>query len=203
MRLKKAQKEVLLSWLAEGLETPEVNKRAALFEPHFEVNRSACDYYRQRAKIALEEIRKAGEQNALATGLALKENRVKKLSQLASLLEDDLFASDLVWTDQVKMIGSGSLQERVEYNEFNGAEIQQYRGLLEDISKEVGERVQKTEVTGKDGEPLKIDDDGRDRAISSLIEAIRETISRPDAKQAGTVDAAVEAPVASPTEPGG
>jgi len=61
-------------------------------------------------------------------------------------MEEDIFEGSL-WTDQVKMIGSGDCQERVEFESFNSAEVDQYRGVLDDIAKELGGRVQKTDLT--------------------------------------------------------
>lgn len=56
-----------------------------------------------------------------------------------------------VWLPDVKQIGGGEHAERVDIVRFNAALIEQYRGTLDDIAKEKGERKQKMEVTGKDG----------------------------------------------------
>lgn len=142
MRLKKKQKTAVLEWIASGMETSEINDNAAVFKPPFKVTRQQVDYYRKTRKMELKAIRSVDENNALATGLSLKEERVKKLQQLAALLEKDLLGGFL-WLDQVKSIGSGLLSERIEYEEFNKAEVDAYRGVLDDIAKEVGDRVQK------------------------------------------------------------
>jgi len=44
---------------------------------------------------------------------------------------------------------SSDIAEIYDYEEFNAAEIAQYRGILDDIAKEVGGRVQKTEHSGE------------------------------------------------------
>ncbi len=139
MRLKKSQKEALLSWISEGLQTDEINERAALEEPPFRVSRQQVDGYRDRRAVDIKAIQQAGEHDALTTGLSIKAERVKRLQQLAALMERDLFGGFL-WTDQIKMIGSGDSQQEVEYEEFNTAEVQQYRGTLDDIAKEMGHR---------------------------------------------------------------
>ena len=146
MRLKKAQKEKALEWVAAGLQTDEINARAAEFEPPFEVSRQQVDYYRKTRETDLRAIRSLSEMNALVEGYALKEHRVYKLSILAALMEKDLFGGFL-WTDQVKGVGSGDIAEIVDYEEFNASEVVQYRGVLDDIAKEIGGRVQKTDVT--------------------------------------------------------
>ena len=147
-KLTKDQREELLKLIAEGLETDEINKRAAIFEPQFSVSRAQVDYYRKTRKVKIKELVESGEFDALTTGLALKTERVKKLSLLASMIEEDLFGG-VLWTQDVKMIGSGDFQERVEFEIFNSAEVQHYRGVLDDIAKEVGDRAQKTELTGE------------------------------------------------------
>lgn len=153
MRLKKAQKEALLSWIAEGLQTDEINKRAAKFKPRFSVSTRLVTHYRKTRGVKLEEIQDAGETNALKTGLALKENRVAKLQLLADKMLSDLLEQDRWWLLQVKGIGQGDNFERVEYFEFNKAELDAVRGVLDDIAAEVGERVRKADLT-TGGKPL-------------------------------------------------
>jgi hypothetical protein len=166
MRLRKAQKEAVLTWIAEGLQSDEINARAAEFEPAFSVDRQQVDYYRKSRAIDLLAISRVDEKNALTTGYALKEIRVMKLSKLASLLEADLFGGFL-WTEETKGVGSGEAAEVVEYDAFNAAEVSQYRGVLDDIAKETGGRVQKTDsVTEVKGQVelvhIYIPDNGRD-----------------------------------------
>jgi hypothetical protein len=150
MRLKKEQRNALQEWVASGLKTDEINLKAAEFEPPFSVSRALADYYRKTRNVKIGELMQSGDYDALKTGLALKAERVNKLAQLAGLMELDLFG-DVLWVSDVKMIGSGAYQERVEFDTFNAAEVQQYRGVLDDIAKEVGDRAQRNEVTGKDG----------------------------------------------------
>lgn len=153
MRLKKAQKEAVLRWLAEGLQSNEINERAATFDPPFSISPRQATYYRKSRKADLLAILSAGEQEALTEGLALVGVRVTKLKQLAALLERDLFGGFL-WLEQVKGVGSGDVATLVEYEDFNKAEVDAYRGVLDDIAKEIGGRVQKEERTGKDGGPI-------------------------------------------------
>jgi hypothetical protein len=145
MRLRKTQKEATLTWIAEGAQTDEINARAAEFDPPFRVDRQQVDYYRKTRRVDLDAIRQVSEKNALIEGYALKEHRVYKLSLLAALMERDLFGGFL-WTEQVKGVGSGDIAEIVDYEEFNAGEVVQYRGVLDDIAKETGGRVQKTDV---------------------------------------------------------
>lgn len=155
MRLNKSQREAVLQWIAEGLGTDEINKRAANFRPNFNVLRSQVDYYRKTRGVKLDEIQEQGENSALATGLALKENRVAKLKLLADKMLQDLLAPDTEkwWLLQVKGIGSRENYERVEYYEFNKAELDAVRGVLEDIAAEVGDRIRKSDMTSG-GNPI-------------------------------------------------
>lgn len=139
--LRKAQKEALLAWVAEGLETDEINQRAAAFRPAFQVKRANVAHYRRRRGADIEAIKAAGEFDALTEGLARKDVRVRKLAQLGALIEADLFGGFL-WTEQVKSIGSGTEQQTVDYEEFNASEVREYRGVLDDIAKEMGHRKQ-------------------------------------------------------------
>lgn len=148
MRLRKKQKESLVAWIAEGLETDEINQRAAAFRPPFEVSRQQVDHYRKTRGVDMAALLAAGELDALTQGLALKEERVRKLQQLAALMERDLFGGFL-WTEQVKSIGSGPDQQVVDYEEFNKAEVQEYRGVLDDIAKEMGHRRQGLDLKGE------------------------------------------------------
>jgi hypothetical protein len=154
MRLRKAQKEKVLEWVAAGLLTDEINSRGNEFDPPFSVSNQQVNYYRKTREADLQAIRSVSEAKALTEGFALKEHRVFKLSILAALLEKDLFGG-FIWTDQVKGVGSGDIAEIVDYEEFNAAEVIQYRGILDDIAKETGGRVQKTDVTS-DGKQLPV-----------------------------------------------
>lgn len=145
MRLRKAQRTALLEWISEGFQTSEINECAAEFDPPFEVTPQLIDYYRKTRQVKIEAITAAGEATALTTGLARKEVRVQKLQALADRMEEDLMIGGRLWLEQRKAIGYGENQEIFDYEEFNGAEVAAYRGVLDDIAKEVGHRRQVTE----------------------------------------------------------
>lgn len=139
----------VLQWVAEGLQSDEINERAATFTPPFKIGRATITHYRKTRKTDIEAIIAQDEHDALSSGLAVRAERVKKLKALALRLERDLFTGvedDYVWTDQVKSIGSGENSEIVEYEEFNKAEIDAYRGLLDDIAKEMGDRKTQADI---------------------------------------------------------
>lgn len=148
IRLSKQQKQAVIAWAAEGLEIGEINARASVFKPSFRVSPQQADYYRKRSQVNIDAIRASGEMDALTSGLAVRAARVVRLARLAELLELDLFG-DRLWLDQVKSIGSGPFAREVDYEEFNAAGVQQYRGILDDIAKEVGDRKQAVMHSGK------------------------------------------------------
>jgi len=170
---------VLAEWIAEGLTSDEINLRAETFDDPFNVSRQQVDWYRKKYAVDIDELREKAEFEALNVGLAKTSERVELLKRLADRMVNDLFKDDLFWTDEVKGIGSGPIAQIVDYEEFNASEIRELRGVLDDIAKETGGRVQKvdakTEVTGAGGSPL-IDNDRYDRAISGLADAIREIV---------------------------
>jgi len=150
VRLKKTQKEAVLRWIVEGLQSDEINDRAATFVPPFIASRQQVDYYRRTRDADIKVLVAAGEQDALLEGLAVKAERVKKLKLLAALLERDIFGGFL-WVDDIKIVGSGDNAEVVDFERFNSAEVKEYRAALDDIAKEMGHRVSKQEITGADG----------------------------------------------------
>jgi len=147
MRLRKAQKEAVLKWIAEGARTDEINAKAKDFKPPFHVDRQQVDYYRKTRRVDLLAIKKVSEEKALIEGFALKEHRVYKLSILAALFEKDLFGGFL-WVEDVKGVGTGDAAEVVDFERFNSAEVMQYRGVLDDIAKEVGGRKVDIDASG-------------------------------------------------------
>jgi len=135
----------------------EINARADNFDPPFKVSRQQVFGYRERYGVIIENIRKNSEHEALNSGLAVVAVRVRKLQELARILEQDIFSGDrdTIWLPQVKGVGSGNLAQIVDYEEFNTAEIAQYRAVLEDIAKETGGRVQKADFTSG-GKPISV-----------------------------------------------
>jgi hypothetical protein len=154
MKLDEVHKKHLLELISEGLQTDEINARAAKFESPYSVSRSQVDFYRKSRGTKLKEIQEASESDALKTGFALKEKRVEVLSELAERMAEELLKGGRLWLEQVKALGSGEFMQIVDYEEFNGAEVAQLRGTLDDIAKEVGDRKTKLEHTGKDGKDL-------------------------------------------------
>ena len=99
----------------------------------------------------LEAQKNAKAAEIMNSGLALAHERVERLQDLADFLADEVRRYDRVWLPDVKQIGSGNSAERVDLERFNSALIDQYRGTLDDLAKETGGRVKKSEFAGPGG----------------------------------------------------
>jgi hypothetical protein len=112
-----------------------------------------------------EQLKNQERQAELNFGLALDDERIRKLKRLAEFLEAQVYELSApdddtgqqvyhnVWLPDVKQIGSGDDAEKVDIERFNSGLIIQYRETLEDLAAEVGGRVKRQEVAGagKDG----------------------------------------------------
>lgn len=91
--------------------------------------------------------------------IAQDYGRVRKLVSIAEFLEGQIYEQDEggnhqnIWVPDVKSIGSGEDAERVDIVRFNAQLLEQYRRTLDDIAKEVGGRVAKSDLTSN-GKPV-------------------------------------------------
>lgn len=95
------------------------------------------------------ELYAAQQDEILKRGFAAQVARIYELNRLAELLLAEIWTEDKRWLPDVKQIGSGDAAERVDIVRFNTGLIQQFRGTLEDIALEFGERGMKLETTMK------------------------------------------------------
>ncbi len=87
---------------------------------------------------------------------ALIHKRIQKLDEIAEKLIGYLDDEDYIWLPDVKAIGNGPGAERVDLVRFNDALFSEIRAHFADIAAEMGERVKKQEITGKDGSQLSV-----------------------------------------------
>jgi hypothetical protein len=147
LKLNEAQRAEVLKLVAAGKKSDAINEAGARFDPPFSVSRQQINKYRKSKKVSITEIRKKKEKSALNRGLALKEKRVEKLQKLAALLEKDFFGNKKrLWLKDKKGIGSGPMCKIFDFETFNAAEVAQYRGILDDIAREVGDRAAKIDA---------------------------------------------------------
>jgi hypothetical protein len=109
-----------------------------------------------------EALKNAERQAVMNYGTALDYERVRRLKRLADFLERQIYEQGTegdyhnVWLPDVKQVGSGEFAERVDIERFNSALLSEYRSTLDDLAKEVGDRRQKLEHTGKGGGAIEI-----------------------------------------------
>jgi hypothetical protein len=142
-KITEEQRLQLLQWLGEGLTHKDIVNLALQEEPPFKITAGALLHYRQQYDVELKAIRAEHDTIAVNTGLALRATRIQALVDLALLLEEDLKIKKLTWLKDAKMLGA----ERYNFETFNEAELRQLRGIYEDISKETGGRVTRTDIT--------------------------------------------------------
>lgn len=131
-KLTKEQRDLLCTWLAADYDWKLIQTWFAEREWPM-ITRQAVHYYRKRYETEIATLRQQRHSEALNTGLAIKEERVARLKAHADELDAIKWVPDKrgrLWNEKA------------------------WRETLDDIAKETGGRVQKTEVTGKDGEPL-------------------------------------------------
>ena len=140
--------------------------------------------WKERAEVydaELEQQKNERRKQVMSEGLALDFERTDQLKQLAHFLIEQIneqvevkdeagnvqsVKRPNVWVRDVKQIGSGEQAEKVEIERFNAAIISELRGVLDDLAKETGGRVQKQDISGS--LPLKLivlpaKDDGGDQ----------------------------------------
>lgn len=116
-----------------------------------------------------EAIKTAEREAELNFGLALDYERVRKLKRLADFLEAQVYELSLpneltgrqtyinVWVPDVKIVGHGDSAETVDIERFNSALFTQYRETLADLAAEVGGRIKRQEVSGRDGGAINVE----------------------------------------------
>jgi hypothetical protein len=117
-KLAAEHKEVLLTWLAADY-TSDLIRRWFEERGWPQITRQAIDHYRERQRPAILARREERHARALASGLALKEERVERLKEHADQLEG------IKWVPDEK----GRL-----WNE------KAWRETLDDIAREMGQR---------------------------------------------------------------
>lgn len=84
--------------------------------------------------------------DAIQTGLALDYERVLVLKDLATTLLTELTEGGRRWLPDAKWIGGADYGEKVEIERFNAQEVEQLRGLLDDLAKETGGRAKTVKI---------------------------------------------------------
>lgn len=174
-KLGKEQREYLLTLIADGLQTDEINKKTKAFADPFTVTRQAVDFYRSSRGVRLDELKEESESESLRTGLALREGRVETLKELGERLRRELLSADedgRLWLRRKKALGTGAFMEVVEVEELNVAGIRALRDVLDDIAKEMHARIYQRRDELPEENPL--DDEDLDELSDEELQAIAE-----------------------------
>src|SRR5262249_553496 len=145
VKLTRKQRSALLEWAAEGLRLAEINERAAKWDPPFEVEYLQLKNARKRSGTKFTELREQLEAEATDEGLARKGVRVRRPAKVGERVEEDFYENDRLWVQEPKQVGTQVL----DVEKFNAAEVKEYRGLLDDIARELGDRRTRIDMTTK------------------------------------------------------
>lgn len=97
----------------------------------------------ERRRVLLE-LEQAEIERILTTGYALMHKRIEGLSKMAELVELSFLEKD-----------KETNEAKINFAWVTPDKIREYRGCLDDIAKELGQRIKKSEIAGKDGGPIK------------------------------------------------
>ena len=118
-RLTKQQRNLIMMWLAAGFTARETAAKAE--EQGIIVSYQTVAKYKPKIIPQIADIVEQKETSALKQGIAIKENRVQKLADMESLMYDSIY----------QRVKSGCSVEAL---------IREWRGLLDDVAKEMGDR---------------------------------------------------------------
>lgn len=93
----------------------------------------------ERRRVLLE-IEAEEERRILTTGYARIHKRIEGLAEMADLIKKSFLDENAT--------------DKINFAWVTPDKIREYRGCLDDIAKELGHRVKKSEITGKDGGPI-------------------------------------------------
>ena len=128
--LNQDQKNLVRGWVAAGKTDKEIIALAKNQDPPFTISRQNISkhYRKQTEKKVREIVREKHEDDALRSGLALKEERIRMLQETAEFLYKE-----------IKQIPAARAQMVPTY-------VNSMRGCLDDIAKELGQRSTKMDV---------------------------------------------------------
>ncbi len=101
--------------------------------------------YDAHLQAGLDAIEQAEVEKILTSGYALIHKRIAGLDRMAKLIERSFIDAEE--------------EDKINFKWLTPDKVREYRGCLDDIAKELGQRIKKQEITGKDGGPLEITTD--------------------------------------------
>lgn len=110
--------------------------------------------YNEHQRAEEDRIIAEEREKVLRSGFALQHKRIQALNRLTNKLIAMTNDEDKIWMPDVKSVGTGPTAERVDLLQFNAPLFTLIDKYLASIAAEMGERVKKKELTGKDGGPV-------------------------------------------------
>lgn len=122
------QKKLVKAWVAAGLKDAEIIRLAKEQVPPFHISQQNINKnYRKSTERRVQQLmQQERADEVLRTGLAVKENRIRELTELYGMAKDDV---------------KNNRDGRIRTGMANVA-----RGCLDDIAKELGERREKIDM---------------------------------------------------------
>jgi hypothetical protein len=148
-------------WKLSKEQKDEILRRLAARDSYQEIaNAMECswaniDYYAKKFSEDIKKLREEHDARHINRGLRTREKRLEKLEALATRLEYEMSEeagknrdtdNGGLWAKDIRVGRAGKYDVEV----FVAPIVQQYRGLLDDIAKEQGHRVVKTENKNED-----------------------------------------------------
>ena len=162
LKLQRKQQNKLLEWAAEGLTLTEINERAALFDPPFDVEWLQLKHARKRFNKTYSELKEEFEEQAFGEGLARRAVRLREKMERHALLKQIISerAGHVEMQDApggktglLALDYKGKDADRAVYK-LDAALLKEMRDLEREIAIELGQWTEKRELTGAGGEPL-------------------------------------------------
>jgi hypothetical protein len=139
-KLKSKQRAQLLEMLA-------ARERHLDIATALGVTKEAVEYHAAQNKELIAQLRAERDSALINQGLRNRQNRVDQLEDLAIRTKELLIENELL-AEEIRMAGNGNT---VRYKVYAESAVRQYRGFLDDIAKEMGDRKNISELSGPDG----------------------------------------------------
>ncbi len=174
VELTPKQRAALLEWAAEGLQLPEIKERAAAFDPPWEATWLQLKWVRKKANVKYRKLLEDFDAEAMTIGLARKAVRIREKVARWQLLQQVIIERGKA-ADMQEVAGgrTGLMVKDYKGNSYNpvykldAALLKEQRELEKEIAIELGQWVQKNELSGPDGGAIPI-------SISDAIKLVYE-----------------------------
>lgn len=162
-KITPSQRKALLEWVTNEptARRADLNDRAALFDPPFEVDWLVLKQARQRAGVRIKEVLEDWEKEAVSSGLAQRATRIALKSERHDLLRQVIAERG----EEAEMQNIPGGKTGLLVREYKGSDfrpvykvdtgtLKEMRDLEREIAIELGQWTEKKELTGAGGADL-------------------------------------------------